>query len=92
MKTFYAYSAHVPTDPEFYGTDCTPETAQNIAQNLRYLIQAKFPGIDVRQCRRQDDRHRGRTCGPDESTLDDIDRWIATHWTDACTTAPDPAP
>ncbi len=85
MKTttsdFSEYTVKNSTDPSFYGTDCTQEDADLIAEAISDLIRNEFPGINVGEW--SDGNVSSKTTGPDEAVIDEINDWIANNWTAA---------
>ena len=79
MKPDYReYTVSISNEPSYYGTDCNHEDARRIVKNLSDMIRNEFPGIQVRD--HYDGRGSGKTTGPDEETIEDIDHWIEDNW------------
>lgn len=81
IETFEDYTTFVSIDPEFYGSETTEERVQEIYARLAGMIQDKFPGICVLPFR--DGIDSGRTDGPDDVVVNEINEWISTFWTNA---------
>jgi hypothetical protein len=78
MSTFSEYTVKVTSEPSYYGSDCTQQDATRIAASLAQMIRNQFPGIVVEEMVLS-----GKTTGPDEVVIDDINRWIQDNWTAA---------
>lgn len=77
MKTDYSeYSVGVTTEPMYYGSECSADRAENIADDLTRMIENEFPGIKVT-------RDESKVCGPDEEVCYEINLWIQKNWTAA---------
>jgi len=76
------YTAQIIADPSYYGSECTPQDANQITAELTGMIELAFPGIAVREWT---DTIGGSasTLGPDQSVCDEIDQWISENWTAA---------
>ena len=75
MTTDYSsYTVAVSNDPIYYGTECTQADADRIASDLRKMIESEFAGVNV-------STSAGRTTGPEQSVIDEIDAWVAANWT-----------
>lgn len=75
------YAVAVSIEPSYYGSSCTPEDAERIADNLSSLIQWEFPGIRIE--RFVDGRGSSKTTGPNEDETQRINLWIEENWTKA---------
>lgn len=80
-ETFDGYTTHVPSEPSYYGSNCTQEDATRIASSLAGIIRGEFPGITVEVHPSTDTC--GKTTGPNPEVVDDINRWIEENWTAA---------
>ena len=74
-------NVQIPTEPSYYGSDCTQEDADSIAESLSSLIRNQFPGIATEI--HVDGRGSGKTTGPNEAVVERINLWIETNWTTA---------
>ncbi len=82
MITDYSeYTVKNSTEPSFYGSGCTQEDANRIAEAISNLISSQFPNINVEEW--SDGNESSKTTGPDESVIEEIDDWIANNWTAA---------
>lgn len=67
------YTVGISNEPSYYGRSCSAFDAERIAENLAAMIHAQFPGIDTRS-------HHGKTNGPDETVIGEINEWIENNW------------
>ena len=75
------YEVRVSNDPSYYGTECTPDDGDRIANAICELIEEQFPGIQTElwmEC-----HCSSSTTGPNQDTVDSIDEWIELNWTAA---------
>jgi hypothetical protein len=77
--TYEEYKITLSSDPSVYG-DISPERTEEINDRLSSMIKAEFPGIQIEisnlDC-------CGKTTGPDQNVLDEINSWISENWTAA---------
>ena len=81
MKTFEKYTVKLSTEPSYYGSICTQSDADRIVESLAEMIRGMFPGINVEKW--EDGNGSSASTGPDDQTVEEIDRWIADNWTSA---------
>lgn len=75
------YTVCVGNDESNYGSDVTRAEATTIADTLQQMIEAEFPGINVR--RTEESGEPTPTRGPDDVIIEEIDRWVQDNWTAA---------
>ncbi len=75
------YTARVSNSPSYYGVVSLTE-ADVIAKNIAMMIKEEFPSIEV-EIVTGDGVGVCKTTGPDEETIEEIDRWIQENWTAA---------
>jgi len=81
VRDYSEYEVRVSNDPSYYGSECTPDDGDRIANSICELIEAQFPGIQTElwmEC-----HCSSSTTGPNEDTVNDIDEWIELNWTAA---------
>lgn len=78
---FNDYTARIPTDPSYYGSDCTKADADRISKAIADLVCGEFPGIHVAFGELIGGNNG--TIGPDSAVCHDIDTWIEANWTKA---------
>ena len=81
IRDYSEYEVRVSNDPSYYGTECTPDDGDRIANAICELIEEQFPGIQTElwmEC-----HCSSSTTGPNQDTVDDIDEWIEINWTAA---------
>ena len=81
QRDYSEYEVRVSNDPSYYGTECTPDDGDRIANAICELIESQFPGIQTElwmEC-----HCSSATTGPNEDTVNDIDEWIELNWTAA---------
>lgn len=81
LGNFSEYTVSISREPSYYGSTCSQDDANRIAQALEGLIQEQFPGVQTVD--HYDGRGSGRTTGPDDSVIETINDWIANNWTAA---------
>jgi protein gp37 len=84
MRTTTAYQDYtvsVPVEESSYGSGCTREQAIGIAARLETMLAREFSGIQIRTWR--DGTGSGRTTGPDQDVIDEINDWVSRNWTAA---------
>ncbi len=81
--SYSAYTVTVEAYASAYGgaSEEDDADAEQIANRLQKMIEAKFPGINVIQTKVEG--IRAATTGPDESVVDEIDSYIDSVWTTA---------
>jgi len=81
VRDYSEYEVRVSNDPSYYGSECTPDDGDRIANSICELIEAQFPGIQTElwmEC-----HCSSSTTGPNEDTVGSIDEWIECNWTAA---------
>ena len=78
---YNAYTVSISTDPTYYGSECTADDAGRIVEQLAAMFAAQFPGITTVE--HHDGEGSGKTTGPDESIVEEINLWIEDNWTKA---------
>jgi hypothetical protein len=81
QQDYSEYEVRVSNDPSYYGTECTPDDGDRIANAICELIENQFPGIQTElwmEC-----HCSSSTTGPNEDTVQSIDEWIELNWTAA---------
>jgi len=81
QRDFSEYEVRVSNDPSYYGSECTPDDGDRIANSICELIEEQFPGIQTElwmEC-----HCSSATTGPNEDTVNSIDEWIELNWTAA---------
>jgi len=81
IPDFSEYEVRVSNDPSYYGSECTPDDGDRIANAICELIEEQFPGIQTElwmEC-----HCSSATTGPNEDTVNSIDEWIECNWTAA---------
>ena len=81
MKNYSEYTVCVGNDECNYGSDCTREQVVKIADSIQSMIEAEFPGINVR--RTEEIGVPTPTTGPDTAVIDEINQWVQDNWTAA---------
>ena len=76
-EDYSEYTVSISSDPVYYGTR---ERGEEIARDLGKMIEGNFLGIEVRL---HGDHGNAATTGPDEETIEGIDRWVQENWTAA---------
>lgn len=74
-KNYSEYSVAVTSEPSYYGSECSRELANEISERLKTMIEDKFPGIKI--------KNGGRSDGPCQNVIDEIESWISENWTAA---------
>ena len=75
------YSIMVIDEPSYYGSECSQEDADAIAEKLCEMIESHFPGIQTDVWR--DGDKSCATTGPNDDVCDEINEWISNNWTAA---------
>jgi hypothetical protein len=78
---FYDYTVRISAEPSYYGSECSKEDADRIAENLSDLIRGEFPGIRIEPF--IDGQGSSSTTGPDDVVVEQINQWIENNWTAA---------
>ena len=81
VRDYSEYLVRVSNDPSYYGTECTPDDGDRIANAICELIEEQFPGIQTElwmEC-----HCSSSTTGANQDTVDSIDEWIELNWTAA---------
>jgi hypothetical protein len=79
-NTFSEYKVTLSSDVSSYGDNVSQEQVNEINEILSAMISREFPEIQIEisnfdGC--------GKTTGPDQDTIDEIDSWISENWTAA---------
>jgi hypothetical protein len=81
QRDYSEYEVRVSNDPSYYGSECTPDDGDRIANAICELIEEQFPGIQTELW--MDCSSSSSTTGPNQDTVDSIDEWIEGNWTAA---------
>jgi hypothetical protein len=81
QQDYSEYEVRVSNDPSYYGSECTPDDGDRIANAICELIEEQFPGIQTELW--MDCSSSSSTTGPNQDTVDSIDEWIELNWTAA---------
>ena len=81
MNDYSTYTLNISTEPSYYGSDCSQQDADLIAASLGEMVRAEFPGIQTEL--HHAGRSSGKTTGPDEVVVDEINTWVGENWTAA---------
>lgn len=72
------YTVHISNKAEYYGTSCTDEDAERIAEALGDLIEKQFPNIETSIW--NEGYGSSSITGPNQDTINKINEWIAENW------------
>jgi hypothetical protein len=78
--TFNEYTLPISRDPSYYGSTCTVDDADRIADSIGRLAQEQFPGLQVEI---YPEIGPAGVRGPDPDVCEQITDWVATNWTNA---------
>lgn len=81
MKNFSKYTVKISNEPSYYGSECSDEDGQSIAESIAELVKNEFPGIETEIA--GEFGESSNTTGLDESVIFEINQWIAENWTAA---------
>ena len=81
QRDYSQYEVRVSNDPSYYGSECTPDDGDRIANAICELIESQFPNIQTELW--MDCHTSSSTTGPNQDTVNDIDEWIELNWTAA---------
>lgn len=81
MNDYSEYTVKISSEPSYYGSECTQQDADRIVESLGNLIRSEFPGIQTEKY--VDGQGSGKTTGPDDSVIEEINQWIENNWTAA---------
>jgi len=77
IMTYENYTVTFCSDCSTYG-DITDDRTNEINDRLSAMIVAEFPGIQIEISHLY---NGGKTTGPDQDTIDEINSWISENWT-----------
>jgi len=81
IRDYSEYVVFVSDEPSYYGSECSQEDADGIANAICEMIEEQFPGIQTEiwlEC-----HCSSSTTGPVNDTVHSIDEWIELNWTAA---------
>jgi hypothetical protein len=79
-NTFGEYKITLSSDISSYGDNVDQERTNEINEILSVMISREFPEIQVEITNMY---NMGKTTGPDQDTIDEINSWIGDNWTAA---------
>jgi hypothetical protein len=74
------YKVTLSSDPSVYGHNVSQEQTNEINHQLSSIIVSEFPGIQIEISHLDG---CGKTTGPDQDAIDEINSWISENWTAA---------
>ena len=81
MNDYSEYTVKISSEPSYYGSECTTDDAGRIVEQIAAMLEAQFPGITTVE--HHDGEGSGKTTGPNESVVEEINLWIEKNWTAA---------